>query len=1194
MNFYPPELTTPPLPLVALLGRSDMHASIREFLRSQQKPPVNTISAADPAHASRLFPERKAHSAAVPTCDFFKANWFAKHRQRSPAVAVVLIDRDWVVGDPSSWTRACEQLDWVRTATRPRGVRIVVAIVQNVGSAAEVPEDRGLVLRRRADIEARALVVVSREEADSSLRKLGRAILEQAGQFYSEEVRRVLSKAAERAKVATTPVYSYNLRACFKAAAYSEFRQDWANALKHYQTAFVHCQEAAAGYLDDGINVVQQYAEVCAVAEQLHIKIMALLLHQQRVAEALTHFERHMQTFRRAAARHTLPPAAAAAHWGWACRQYSVTGQLLLERVDASLLPDTRSAQPAYFFQCAADAVMKRRAVAARAGEPQGAEEAGCVAGPFVGQLVVPRPGEQPAGSMTDAQYVSFLAREEKDVHYSQQAIDLLSKAHEGYKKLTIKRGNADVQRAPRAIYHVASLMAAEYLAVGEAANARKLLDSVAPVYRRERWHRPLAATLAALRDCAEQLGQRTAHLEYSLELAALEGALGMAERTAIAEDAVAALMTGDAGGEGTEPAGLTFAVSPSSGLTNVIQLAAGFPAQAQGSAAAKDTSLDACFGVALCNCLPLALLGVRVEVVFQDEAGSHSVAARWEGHDEPEDALPAAGTFDAGAGEGWRRCWAPYQLKSGSHVVARSVAVHLGSATLTWELSAPDGAPLMSEPPGLAAATKSPFAGSAGAEGGRAVEPGNYKMRLGLQTVLPVLSIGAPATCLVGEHFPLECAIKTDGAPLSGATLTFDVQANLPDDSECPELLAAAVPAGVNTPAGPLARGAPISGPLALPQVVQGQPLTISFKIPACQVGIVSVTATLTAPAGPATEATGATTVTATASADVKMEVPFQLTHSLSAPQHSHVLLPTTPKAAQALDAVCVPYGQPFLLSVSLHAAARSAVKLMKVELVKPPDSSLKVIASCGMVAEADGVTMHKGNVHASIFQLSPQQVVPHASLGVLRATWRRLGPAKLQEDDSAAQSAEGVVGGLEALSLRDGAPAKDGAAQLDAPPVEEDAQPRADAPTVPPAEAENAATQAEVCTDIPLPAVKVEEPLLLVRTRAPPSAMAGIPFCYSLEMTNPTSLLQEVSITVGDTSGFVFAGERQASVSILPGQDVQVNWTMVAYSAGLMALPDVQLASARYAARLRMGGSNKVFVMPKEIKVQAASAAT
>jgi hypothetical protein len=66
---------------------------------------------------------------------------------------------------------------------------------------------------------------------------------------------------------------------------------------------------------------------------------------------------------------------------------------------------------------------------------------------------------------------------------------------------------------------------------------------SVASVYRRERWHRPLAATLSLLRSCSEQLQEDTAHVEYSLELAALEGGgLSGEERYDIAEAALASL----------------------------------------------------------------------------------------------------------------------------------------------------------------------------------------------------------------------------------------------------------------------------------------------------------------------------------------------------------------------------------------------------------------------------------------------------------------------------------------------------------------------------------------------------------------------------------------------------------------------------------------------------------------------------
>jgi len=542
-------------------------------------------------------------------------------------------------------------------------------------------------------------------------------------------------------------------------------------------------------------------------------------------------------------------------------------------------------------------------------------------------------------------------------------------------------------------------------------------------------------------------------------------------------------------------------------------------------------------------------------------------------------------------------RCWAPYRLRSGGEVTAVSVALHLGSpgASLLWQLTAADGATLLPESAqqGQQQPAEAPFAARGGSTGGRTAEPGNYKMRLGLVTAVPVLSVSAPPACLVGEDFPLEVTVRTDGAALSGATLLFDVQSNGPDDSECPALLSERVPPGVRSSVGegvPLGAEMNVKGPLALPTVEKGRPLTITFRMPARQVGMVSVAATVSAAAG------GGDARAATASVDVKMEVPFQLTHCLRAPQHSHVLLPAAPKGAQSLGTVSVPCGQPFLLSASLHAAARSPVRLVRLELLLPDDTPLELEGSCGMVSggEHGGAVMRKGDVHSSIFQLRPKQASAQARLGVLRVTWQRLTPVKLKADDSDSQATDGVVGGLEALSLQDGAPTgnKASAGSGADGPAGTSTREDGSAPALPADGRSVASSLEEVRTDIVLPDVVVEEPLLLAVTRAPPSTTAGSPFCYALEMTNTTSVLQEVSITVGDTSGFVFAGERQTSVSLLPGQEVRVAWTMVAYTAGLMALPDVQVASARYSARMKMTSSNKVFVMPKELS--SAPAAT
>ena len=66
------------------------------------------------------------------------------------------------------------------------------------------------------------------------------------------------------------------------------------------------------------------------------MQIVTLLLHQQRVPEALQQFKAHIGLFR-------LPPFTpplpfACAHWGWVARQYAAMGELI-GRVEESLLP---------------------------------------------------------------------------------------------------------------------------------------------------------------------------------------------------------------------------------------------------------------------------------------------------------------------------------------------------------------------------------------------------------------------------------------------------------------------------------------------------------------------------------------------------------------------------------------------------------------------------------------------------------------------------------------------------------------------------------------------------------------------------------------------------------------------------------------------------------------------------------------
>lgn len=57
MEFYPAELATPPLALVALLGLPDLHSKIGNYLRSNHRPPINSISIPETSGAGRVFGE---------------------------------------------------------------------------------------------------------------------------------------------------------------------------------------------------------------------------------------------------------------------------------------------------------------------------------------------------------------------------------------------------------------------------------------------------------------------------------------------------------------------------------------------------------------------------------------------------------------------------------------------------------------------------------------------------------------------------------------------------------------------------------------------------------------------------------------------------------------------------------------------------------------------------------------------------------------------------------------------------------------------------------------------------------------------------------------------------------------------------------------------------------------------------------
>ena len=118
-ELYSQELRTPPLPLVALVGVTELHSVISSYLHAEPVP-INTLALPDFSKASvfggkeRKSVDMKAPPPLLPPFGILKIDWLRKHRTKVPAVVVVLLTREEIYGDPSQWLQVCNNLDTIK------------------------------------------------------------------------------------------------------------------------------------------------------------------------------------------------------------------------------------------------------------------------------------------------------------------------------------------------------------------------------------------------------------------------------------------------------------------------------------------------------------------------------------------------------------------------------------------------------------------------------------------------------------------------------------------------------------------------------------------------------------------------------------------------------------------------------------------------------------------------------------------------------------------------------------------------------------------------------------------------------------------------------------------------------------------------------------------------------------------------
>ncbi|CAD7704773.1 unnamed protein product [Ostreobium quekettii] len=1182
MNGYPPELRTPPLPTLLLVGHRELHSQLRTFFTGTLRPPLNIIGDPDLANMSDYFcgPVKPARSQRALPDGVIKDGWILKHRNERAAVSVVFVQRQSIAGDPAQWSTVLQQLQHVRDCIAQRNGRLVLAVVADEGQR-EVPSDRIFALRQYLTLESRCIQIlsVSKPMGQPQLRQddilaLGETVLEQAWSYYQSEAARVVQKHTQRQH--SSPELSTWV--AFKVGMLAEFRQDWVTAVKQYQAAYSH---ACQVFLGNPVSV-RRHVELTQVAEQVHFKLVMLLLHQHRLDDALQQFRLHMAKFRK------IPdffgPGGCATHWMWVSRQYEAAADLIRSKVDPEALgtPERSDFNPAYLMGSAAEASIERRVVVEAAqglrdNGMQGLHASQVVHGDYVGQFKY-KTEMGTTRDLADNELDAYLLSVESERPLTEASLQLLRRAFQLY-----RGGGSD-----RRIYNLGVLMAREHLAANDPDSAYKLLLQVSPAYRRDGWEQPLASCLARLRECAHLLGLTREHITYSLELASIPKVLDMHQRETMAKASIEQLMSepvkppvpeavapgkqdpeeGDGyeyfvteavAQEQKQPAkGKTqMRINQDFGWGRLLTLAAGFVPPDE-----LPKQLE--FGLALYSHLPAELPICDVEVEFAlPEGGRHKeLALREEEMPMPRPTTPPGSstavvdtsrTADQRAGPEetstsgssglkpgcWNRYWVKFAPGSAGEISADRVIIHLSQhARVVWWLS---NSPMSWDERGWpeARVLLPPFRSAVGRE-----------LALGLCTVhvdhvgaLPKLQITAPRYSLVGETATV--TIRLD-APENMGTCHLSFITQVTEPCERPALVV-------------METGEAVQGPMEITKLEKGTAWVCDFGLCSKDPGQVSTRLFLHLATSGCIERTF----------EVAFELPFQLTTHLATTSHSYTLMPLLPPGGPLQEAVgglgtrpeappppLLPVGRPVLLTACLQSMAPCQLRLVDVQWKVPEGEGLEASSVC---SAPPSTTVRKGDRHTMLFRLCVQRPVEGLQLGSLEIKWRRCQQMELGLVPSISIGAS-LASAMSFTSM---------ASSLD----EDD---DASAPASPPGPA--------VTCLLPLPRIDAARPLLTVDSNPPPKTAAGQPFSYTLDFSSHSSQPEDLKVEVRDSEGFLLSGSKSSTLTVLPGQAGRVAWRAVPYGAGVSRLPAVRVAALRFGSWVDVEGE-EVYVMPAAI---------
>ena len=464
-----------------------------------------------------------------------------------------------------------------RDICKPRGMHLILCCVQT--DEQELPEDRASLLRRRGDIDSKALVIYNTMAADSasSLAKLCIPIREFVTHHYKERIEMIrgrLKKDTYLSAVTTSSSQSalprgtieLAIRLNIKLGFYGEYANDFTTAILGYSTAHSLLIAHRYGGCWEEVPLQWQFQRR-VVADMCNYRLCKIFMKSSNPQNAISQFRKHCMSFEnemRKPSVHKMDSTDSTMilHSLWMAQQYKTFSDMLQLPLIVSNIDSVASYKKAsftgvfsdgnslFYLQAAAKQAIVSRKLLTKASkqnlqqstDSKTVEEFSIVEGECIGCFVCEgKEDGAPSSSVSDEAFMSkfiYLAGHEC---FENDALSLLRKIYDSLTGGGVQGEDLNISSSPmeRYVSSVKLSLANEYYRLNDIEKARTLFEELLSVYRLEGWEVLLAKSLVGALNCAHVLNSHNDIICWSLEAASLNQSFNLTKRLKYLEDAV-------------------------------------------------------------------------------------------------------------------------------------------------------------------------------------------------------------------------------------------------------------------------------------------------------------------------------------------------------------------------------------------------------------------------------------------------------------------------------------------------------------------------------------------------------------------------------------------------------------------------------------------------------------------------------